>query len=83
MISLLVRTGSGDSILEYVVEEGTLLRDEISSQDIRFAEEWVNVPDAPGLGVRLNEQAVARYRKIGTQDRSLAQSLRSSRCATY
>lgn len=54
-------------ILEYVVEEGTVLRDEISSQDIRFADGWVNVPDGPGLDVTLNDEAIARYRKIGGQ----------------
>ncbi len=55
-------------ILEYVVEEGTVLRDEISSQDINLVDGWVHVPDGPGLGVTLNEEAVARYRKIGGQD---------------
>jgi L-rhamnonate dehydratase len=54
-------------ILEYVVEEGTVLREEISSQDIRVDEGWVNVPNGPGLGVRLNDEAIARYRAIGNQ----------------
>jgi L-rhamnonate dehydratase len=49
-------------ILEYVVEEDTVLRDEITFQDIAMKDGWVNVPQAPGLGVTLNEEAVARYR---------------------
>ena len=54
-------------ILEYVVEEGTVLRDEISSQDIAMKDGWVQVPNSPGLGVTLNEEAVARYQQWGTQ----------------
>ncbi len=54
-------------ILEYVVEEGTVLRDEISSQDIQLKDGWVHVPNSPGLGVTLNEEGIARYRKIGGQ----------------
>jgi L-rhamnonate dehydratase len=49
-------------ILEYVVEEDTVLRDEITFQDIVMKDGWVNVPQAPGLGVTLNEEAIARYR---------------------
>jgi L-alanine-DL-glutamate epimerase-like enolase superfamily enzyme len=52
-------------ILEYVVEEGTVLRDEITSQDIKLEDGWVTVPDSPGLGITLNEDAIARYRQIG------------------
>jgi L-rhamnonate dehydratase len=54
-------------ILEYVVEEGTVLRDEISSQDIGLVDGWVNIPDSPGLGVTLNEEGIARYRQVGGQ----------------
>ncbi len=50
-------------ILEYVVEEGTRLRDEITRQDIRAVDGWVKVPQEPGLGVTLNQEAVARYRQ--------------------
>jgi L-alanine-DL-glutamate epimerase-like enolase superfamily enzyme len=50
-------------ILEYVVEEGTTLRDEITRQDIRATDGWVNVPQEPGLGVTLNEDAINRYRQ--------------------
>jgi L-rhamnonate dehydratase len=50
-------------ILEYVVEEGTTLRDEITRQDIRAVDGWVNVPQEPGLGVTLNDDAVNAYRQ--------------------
>jgi len=50
-------------ILEYVVEEGTTLREEITHQNIRAVDGWVNVPQEPGLGVTLNEEAVERYRQ--------------------
>jgi L-alanine-DL-glutamate epimerase-like enolase superfamily enzyme len=53
-------------ILEYVVEEGTNLRDEISSQDITAVDGWVNVPEGPGLGVTLNQEAIARYEWSGS-----------------
>lgn len=49
-------------ILEYVAEEETRLRDEITRQPVAAVDGWVRVPDAPGLGVELNEEAVARYR---------------------
>jgi len=50
-------------ILEYVVEEGTSLREEITRQEIRAVDGWVKVPEEPGLGVTLDEEAVARYRQ--------------------
>lgn len=50
-------------ILEYVVEEGTSLREEITRQEIRAVDGWVKVPEEPGLGVTLNEEAIARYRQ--------------------
>ena len=49
-------------ILEYVVEEETKLRNEITRQDIHAVDGWVTIPDAPGLGVELNEAAVEKYR---------------------
>ena len=55
-------------IVEYVVEEGNVLREEISSQDIQVDDGWVNVPNGPGLGVTLNDEAIARYRAIGNQN---------------
>ena len=49
-------------ILEYVTEEETVLRNEVTRQDIRAVDGWVTIPDAPGLGVELNEAAVEKYR---------------------
>jgi len=50
-------------ILEYVVQEQTKLREEITFQEIRAVDGWVKVPQEPGLGVRLNPEAIARYRQ--------------------
>jgi L-alanine-DL-glutamate epimerase-like enolase superfamily enzyme len=50
-------------IMEYVVEEETKLRDEITFQDLVAVEGWVKIPQAPGLGVTLNPEAIARYRR--------------------
>jgi L-alanine-DL-glutamate epimerase-like enolase superfamily enzyme len=50
------------SIIEYVTEEGASLRDDITLQNPRAVDGWVKVPDEPGLGIHLNEDAVARYR---------------------
>jgi L-alanine-DL-glutamate epimerase-like enolase superfamily enzyme len=48
-------------LLEFVVEEGTTLRHAIS-EPIRAVDGRVAVPDAPGLGLALNEEGIARYR---------------------
>ncbi|HEV3164607.1 MAG TPA: mandelate racemase/muconate lactonizing enzyme family protein [Isosphaeraceae bacterium] len=48
-------------LLEFVVEEGTTLRHFIS-QPIRTVNGRVAVPDAPGLGIELNEAGVQKYR---------------------
>lgn len=49
-------------ILEYVAEEGTTLRDTITNRGFPAVNGWVTVPEEPGLGIELNEEAVARYR---------------------
>lgn len=49
-------------IMEYVAEEGTTLRDEITRQSFRAEDGWVKVPEEPGLGVELDETAIERYR---------------------
>ncbi len=49
-------------IMEYVAEEGTTLRDEITRQSFRAVDGYVPVPDEPGLGIELDEEAVTRYR---------------------
>jgi L-rhamnonate dehydratase len=48
-------------LLEFVVEEGTTLRHSIS-EPIRAVDGMVGVPDAPGLGLTLNEEGIARFR---------------------
>jgi L-alanine-DL-glutamate epimerase-like enolase superfamily enzyme len=48
-------------LLEFVVEEGTTLRHSIS-EPIRAVDGRVAVPDAPGLGLGLNEQGIERFR---------------------
>lgn len=48
-------------IMEYVAEEGTTLRNEITRQDFQATDGWVNVPQEPGLGVHLNEDAIQRF----------------------
>ena len=48
-------------LLEFVVEEETTLRHFIS-EPIRAVDGRVAVPDAPGLGLELNEEGIARFR---------------------
>ena len=48
-------------LLEFVVEEGTTLRHSIS-EPIRAVNGRVAVPDAPGLGIALNEEGMQRFR---------------------
>ncbi|MBI3667130.1 MAG: mandelate racemase/muconate lactonizing enzyme family protein [Acidobacteria bacterium] len=49
-------------ILEFVVEEGTTLRDRITRQKIVARDGYLDIPDAPGLGIDLDEDGVAQYR---------------------
>jgi L-alanine-DL-glutamate epimerase-like enolase superfamily enzyme len=49
-------------IMEYVAEEGTALRESISTQSFRAVDGFVSVPDEPGLGIHLNEDALELYR---------------------
>jgi L-rhamnonate dehydratase len=48
-------------LLEFVVEEGTTLRHHLS-EPIHAVDGMVNVPDAPGLGIALNEAGIQKYR---------------------
>jgi L-alanine-DL-glutamate epimerase-like enolase superfamily enzyme len=48
-------------LLEFVVEEGTTLRHAIS-EPILAVDGRVAVPEAPGLGLALNEDGIAKYR---------------------
>jgi L-alanine-DL-glutamate epimerase-like enolase superfamily enzyme len=48
-------------LLEFVVEEGTTLRHQLS-EPIRAIDGRVAVPDAPGLGLTLNEEGIRKFR---------------------
>jgi L-rhamnonate dehydratase len=49
-------------IAEFVAEEGTTLRDEITKQPLRARDGYLSIPDAPGLGIDLNEEGIAKLR---------------------
>src|SRR5712692_4851706 len=49
-------------ILEFVVEEQTTLRDHITRQKFVAQDGYLEIPEAPGLGVDLNEEGIAKYR---------------------
>jgi L-rhamnonate dehydratase len=49
-------------IAEYVVEEGTTLRDALTKEKIRAtADGYLEIPQEPGLGITLNEDAIEKY----------------------
>jgi L-rhamnonate dehydratase len=48
-------------IMEFVSEEGTTLRDSLTRQRIAATDGVVAMPDAPGLGIDLNESALEQY----------------------
>ena len=48
-------------LLEFVVEEGTTLRQSIT-ETIRAESGMVAVPDAPGLGIELNQDGIEKFR---------------------
>lgn len=49
-------------IAEFVVQENTALREHITRQDIALRDGYLDIPATPGLGVELNEEAIAQYR---------------------
>ncbi len=49
-------------ILEFVVEEETTLRDHITRQKFAARDGYLDIPDAPGLGIDLNEEGISKYR---------------------
>ncbi len=49
-------------IVEFVAEEETKLRDQITKQKIRAEDGYLQVPEEPGLGIELDEEAVAKFR---------------------
>ncbi|MPY90599.1 MAG: mandelate racemase/muconate lactonizing enzyme family protein [Luteitalea sp.] len=53
---------SNSFIVEFVAEEGTTLRDQITQQRIVARDGFLDIPTAPGLGVELNERSIQEYR---------------------
>jgi len=49
-------------ICEFVAEEETHLREFITKQKIRARDGYLAIPQEPGLGIDLDEDAVAKYR---------------------
>jgi L-alanine-DL-glutamate epimerase-like enolase superfamily enzyme len=49
-------------IMEYVAEEETTLRDHLTRQSFAEKDGYVAVPEAPGLGVELNEEGIQKFR---------------------
>jgi L-alanine-DL-glutamate epimerase-like enolase superfamily enzyme len=49
-------------ICEFVAEEETNLREAITKQKLRAREGYLDVPQEPGLGIDLDEEAIAKYR---------------------
>jgi L-alanine-DL-glutamate epimerase-like enolase superfamily enzyme len=49
-------------ICEFVAEEETNLRELLTCQKVRAKEGYLAIPEEPGLGIDLNEEAVERYR---------------------
>lgn len=47
-------------IAEYVVEEGTTLRDSLTRERIAACDGFLQIPEEPGLGMELNEDAISR-----------------------
>jgi L-alanine-DL-glutamate epimerase-like enolase superfamily enzyme len=48
-------------ICEFVAEEETTLRDHVTKQRIVATDGMLAIPDAPGLGIDLNEDAIDKY----------------------
>jgi L-alanine-DL-glutamate epimerase-like enolase superfamily enzyme len=57
----LLNSVPGSFILEFVAEEGTTLRNELTKQRIEAIDGYVMIPDAPGLGIELNDDTLERY----------------------
>ena len=49
-------------ILEFVAEEETTLRDQITVQKIRAHDGYLSILDAPGLGIDLDEEGMRKFR---------------------
>jgi len=48
-------------ICEFVAEEETNLRESITKQKLRARDGYLDIPDAPGLGIDLDEKGMAKY----------------------
>lgn len=60
----------GSFIAEFVVEEGTTLRNFITKNPIKAKDGWLDVPCGPGLGIELDEDAIERYRWNGAVEKN-------------
>lgn len=49
-------------ICEFVTEEETNLRETLTRQKLRARDGYLEIPQEPGLGIELDEEAVARWR---------------------
>jgi L-alanine-DL-glutamate epimerase-like enolase superfamily enzyme len=49
-------------ICEFVTEEETNLRESLTRQKLRAKDGYLDIPQEPGLGIELDEKAIARYR---------------------
>ncbi|MBI3681770.1 MAG: mandelate racemase/muconate lactonizing enzyme family protein [Acidobacteria bacterium] len=49
-------------ICEFVTEEETNLREQITKQKLRANEGYLDIPQEPGLGIDIDEEAIQRYR---------------------
>ncbi len=49
-------------ICEFVAEAGTTLREKLTKQRIQAKDGYLKMPEDPGLGIDLNENAIAEYR---------------------
>jgi L-alanine-DL-glutamate epimerase-like enolase superfamily enzyme len=49
-------------ICEFVAEEETNLREQLTRQKLRAKDGYLTIPQEPGLGVELDEEAVRKFR---------------------
>jgi len=49
-------------IVEFVAEEETTLREKITKQKLRAEDGFLSIPDAPGLGIDLDDAGVDQFR---------------------
>jgi L-alanine-DL-glutamate epimerase-like enolase superfamily enzyme len=45
-----------------VTEEETNLRESVTRQKLRAKDGYLDIPQEPGLGIDLNEEAIAKFR---------------------